>query len=423
VTSHFGWIDFAEDDRQQMLDILKLFALRDTRDELGIGTVRDAFANYFFPGTTTIQTRARYFLIVPWIYREAAHRGSLKGWSADRLAQEVDRLERSLIDVLGQSGETDGVVGGRSGRQVQRLPSSVYWPGLAALSIRRFAGSQSDLSRWLSRSFGREEDSINLRAAEMDTEAEEHPDVVWHGSLPPAPAELFSECTLALTPTEAEYLRERIRFSHPQSLFAAFFDADSRPLDQAFVWDHPLVHQLGPDLQQAVEDARRFSHLLHGAAYLYNLMLAERWRDLFHDEGKDDRVAEYEDALLKWSEEIGDEWGELRSWSASPEQLWSSPGLREWRPIPATRDFVNRWFAILADCGSPIDIIDKADVRPLIRGREYFLKHANRARLHNADALRRWSGAAGTSRLDFRWGTARTMVRDIWDGIEAGKES
>ena len=35
MTSRFGWIDFAQDDRQQMLDILKLFALRDTRDELG----------------------------------------------------------------------------------------------------------------------------------------------------------------------------------------------------------------------------------------------------------------------------------------------------------------------------------------------------------------------------------------------------
>lgn len=405
-----------------MLDILKLFALRDTRDELGIGTVRDAFANYFFPGTTTIQTRARYFLIVPWVYQSIARRGRAKQWTSSQVAEEVDCLERYIISALKRGGETDGVVGGRSGH-VERLPSSVYWPGLATLSIRRFAGSQSDLSRWLSHSFRYGEEAIQLRAAEMDAEAEEHPDAVWHGSLPPAPKELFvGGCTLALTATEAEYLRERIRFSHPQSLFAAFLDADSRPLDQAFAWDHPLVHQLGPDLQQAVEDARRFSLLLHGAAYLYNLMLAERWRDLFHD-GKDDRLAEYEDALLKWSEGIGDEWGELRSWCASPEQLWSSPGLREWRRVSATRAFVNRWFAILHDCGSPLDIIGRADVRHLIRDREYFLKHANRARLRNADALRRWSGAAGTSRMDFRWGTGRTMIRDIWDGINSGENA
>ena len=33
-------------------------------DEIGIGLIRDAFANYFFPGTSTVQTRAKYFLIV-----------------------------------------------------------------------------------------------------------------------------------------------------------------------------------------------------------------------------------------------------------------------------------------------------------------------------------------------------------------------
>nr|WP_288913835.1 DUF6361 family protein [uncultured Lachnoanaerobaculum sp.] len=28
---------------------------------MGIGIVRDAFANCFFPGTSTVQTRAKYF--------------------------------------------------------------------------------------------------------------------------------------------------------------------------------------------------------------------------------------------------------------------------------------------------------------------------------------------------------------------------
>ena len=41
----------------------------DTRDELGIGSVRDAFADMLFPGTSTIMTRARYFLLVPWTYQ------------------------------------------------------------------------------------------------------------------------------------------------------------------------------------------------------------------------------------------------------------------------------------------------------------------------------------------------------------------
>ena len=66
----FTWVDFAEEDRQKMLNVVHLFREQDTRDELGIGTIRDAFADYFFPGTSTIQMKARYMLFVTWIYRE-----------------------------------------------------------------------------------------------------------------------------------------------------------------------------------------------------------------------------------------------------------------------------------------------------------------------------------------------------------------
>jgi hypothetical protein len=31
--------------------------------------VRDAFSEMLFPGLSTVQTRARYFLLVPWAYR------------------------------------------------------------------------------------------------------------------------------------------------------------------------------------------------------------------------------------------------------------------------------------------------------------------------------------------------------------------
>ncbi len=68
MPSTFAWVDFAEEDQQKMLDVVHMFQEKDTRDELGIGIIRDAFADYFFPGTSTIQTRARYMLFVPWIY-------------------------------------------------------------------------------------------------------------------------------------------------------------------------------------------------------------------------------------------------------------------------------------------------------------------------------------------------------------------
>ncbi|HLV08618.1 MAG TPA: DUF6361 family protein [Halanaerobiales bacterium] len=70
MASHFGWVDFADENQKKMLDVVKMLRERNTRDELGIGTIRDAFSNFFFPGTSTIQTRARYMLFLPWIYRK-----------------------------------------------------------------------------------------------------------------------------------------------------------------------------------------------------------------------------------------------------------------------------------------------------------------------------------------------------------------
>ena len=39
-------------------------------DELGIGVIRDSFSDTLFPGISTIQTRAKYFLTIPRIFRD-----------------------------------------------------------------------------------------------------------------------------------------------------------------------------------------------------------------------------------------------------------------------------------------------------------------------------------------------------------------
>lgn len=65
MASHLSWVDFSDSDRRTMLNIISMFSGKETLDELGIGSVRDAFADRFFPGTSTIHTRARYMFFVP----------------------------------------------------------------------------------------------------------------------------------------------------------------------------------------------------------------------------------------------------------------------------------------------------------------------------------------------------------------------
>jgi hypothetical protein len=61
-------VDFDSDQKEKMAEVIRLFSEQGVRDELGFGTVRDVIADKLFPGTSTIQTRAKYFLFVPYIF-------------------------------------------------------------------------------------------------------------------------------------------------------------------------------------------------------------------------------------------------------------------------------------------------------------------------------------------------------------------
>jgi hypothetical protein len=86
MSSMFAWVDFAEDDRHKVADVIALFNEKDTRDELGLGSIRDTFADLLFPATSTIQTRAHHFLFVPWIYQKLERPRTPPTLSASRAA-------------------------------------------------------------------------------------------------------------------------------------------------------------------------------------------------------------------------------------------------------------------------------------------------------------------------------------------------
>src|SRR5690606_119318 len=129
------------------LDAVAVLHESDTRDELGLGVIRDRYADLLFPGTGTVQTRARYFLFVPWMYRSLEE----KGVNGQRVVARARKEEIGLRDALLESGETDGVIGKVAGAALKRLPSNVYWQGMGAWGIRQFPGSQDALHRHFGR--------------------------------------------------------------------------------------------------------------------------------------------------------------------------------------------------------------------------------------------------------------------------------
>jgi hypothetical protein len=221
--------------------------------------------------------------------------------------------------------------------------------------------------------------------------------------LPPAPQGFLASATLQLEKAEAEYLRERIIQSAPGSLFAFLADHLVDSSNIAFPWEHPLWPQMTATNHAELDHARNFSETMHGAALLYNLMLAEKKQD-------ETRVQEYKSLFSDWAELISTRFGELAAWSRS--QFWDlvlSTGARIGQRTP---DFINAWFG-LALRGGPELLCESTQARNLIAVRERSLK-GSLARLDNGQALNQWGGASSSGRFDYRWNRpVKAMLADL----------
>ncbi len=403
MTSFFTWLDYSERERRQMLDVISRFRERDTRDELGIGSVRDAFADLLFPGTSTIQTRARYFLFIPWMYRSLEN----KSISSEKIGQRARTEEITLILALLNSNDTAGVIGRDAKEKLQRLPSNIYWQGLGTWGIRLNYGSQAQYHRCL--------DSYYTlgRGQQRNDDGEPvggHQRLNWQPDLPPMPANFPRQASFALTHHEAEYLRERILLRIPDSLLA--FLAAQGQLTQGvdFPWTHPQYGDFPDHIHTQLTHARNFSETIYGAVLLYNLMLAEA----LHAE---DLIKDYRADLADWEEDMRKRAAVLRPWAADLTPFWQIAETARVRITFWTKRFITDWLTLATQLPPGAHLADQAAARDLIANRERQLKHAL-ARLDNPRALELWTGAAGVFRLDYRWGVTQTLVNDILRGLE-----
>ena len=403
--SQFVWLDYSEHERRKMLDVIDLFREHDTVDELGTGSVRDTFADLFFPGTSTIMTRARYFLIVPWIYQ----RLEKQRVGSDKIADRARRAEIDLIAVIDRSDDNEGNVGTLARTALKRLPSNIYWQGLGIWGIRMFPGSQAQYHRSLDRYYIQQARHA-ARGSERDIE---HDDLVvpnWHAGLIAPPSKFPGECSLSLSRDEAEYLGERIRLSTMSagSLLAELC-ARRQDSEQAdFVWDHPYIAALPPQLRELVDHARNFSELIHGGQLLYNLILAEQT-------AQKEYVSRYREGLADWAKLISNPARVFASWSC--DRFWELVRAANPRIKRRTRDFIDSWWDIVV-AGKPSAVHSDRTARVLIRERERHLKK-NLARIDNPRAQEQWQGASGAAQLDYRWGITQQLLDDIFTGLDS----
>lgn len=412
MQSSLGWVDFSSEHRDRVRTVIDLLATPGVVDELGIGIIRDAFSDYLFPGVSTIQTRPKYFLIVPRILKDyeampdkQRQRVSLREYLADEeMACRVDLATRyegeEGLGIIGVS------FGERTDRDVQRPPSSVYWNGLRTFGIVR---SKLSLPEYCRRHTGHRP-SLRMLLEETREEQGDDVDADDVGISPvirmPDHDQWREDLAITLTTDEAVFLRQQICATQPESLIGqillsevgteAFVALAERAAFADLVELLSELRLLDDRLLRVAYLANAFWQILRGAHVRYNLLLQRRF-------GSATQASKMQDSWLGWTEEMhAFDWS---SWDT--DHMWQLVAGHGSRVRPWTERFVNGWIAAASRGETDTQVHDDLVVQ------QEGANKRSRARLrpHNRDeALGEW---VGIQDLSYRLPQAWRLVTDI----------
>lgn len=395
-----GWIDFSKTDREKVLDVMHLLQEQGAVDELGIGIVRDAFANRLFPGTSTVQTRAKYFLIVPYVLKEAGD--GLYGDDVNKIIKKIDDEERNCGMILLETGR-DGVIGQLNlpDSWVVRTPSNIYWNGIKSfgifreqdLSIREYV-KESILLRSL-----KAKGNIGNRYEESSDSDQDDKDAgdisnVQFWDLPDIYKTNWRESLrMDLLPEEGEFLRNKILSAQGDTLLGYILKNHISVKDLgSFAEISEIVYSnVNDETRELLDLGNAFNNLVYLGRIRYNLILSD---------------GNNEEAVEEWNTYL--------------------PDVAAMAEVDLDRIFsvlkINnpRAKAFLKELKSAFIVGDYELADKIIIKREEALKGPSRAKLTHKEKYKNdeWIGGYW---LDYRFLSAKRIITDIYaaEGIDA----
>jgi len=402
-----GWIDFSHNDRDRVGSVLDLLTPEGMVDELGVGTIRDALANQIFPGISTIQTRAKYFFIVPYILYEY----QLLKPAQRRNKMPAKFLEDREYEIMWQLAkdynyeEGHGVIGitKRKPKRIVRRPSAIYWNGINTYQFLEARGLP--VNNFVNQAVSSTVDSL-LSVSQGDDGNSDDADADYENvfRIKISPKQNWTEnLTLDLMKDEAEFFQDRIISNAKNKLIAELLE--NKKLWEVFTAEDinymgfvkaAITIPMPPGIKSMLILAHDFSELMYGAHLAYNCQLQ---KDVFQKDP-------FEKDWKEWSENI--QTNMLDYDRFSPELLFGYALTTK----PPTIEFVKNWWQ-LAQTG----FTDSHKRDKLIEQQEAFAK-PNKARLRwkKTDDVKekKWIGLTW---FDYRFSQARNILGDIKKGL------
>ena len=219
----FGWVEISDAALRRLRRELEQKG-QGVVDEMGVLAIHAGYADYFFPGTSVLQTRPRYLFFVCWNFLWLAS----KRVPAGRLKKQKDECDLWLTSQLVAAGKRqlppgaarsnmDGIIGVRVfGEDPPRLPAQrvdfIYWTALRRWGFYKSSTAQERsrlLRRWRAAGIRRVGEGVD---ESQDDAIRDEPMAEF--LVPPAPTGWRSDESDALDfeleGSEARWLQERL---------------------------------------------------------------------------------------------------------------------------------------------------------------------------------------------------------------------
>lgn len=390
-----GFINFNTEEKKRVAKMMQLLQESEAIEELGIGRVRDHFSNTLFPGTSTLQHHAKYFVLLPSLYYNAAFK-SKRFQTLDEVNRYIKEAEiqitRQLAEKADGSFRTDvtGITGISTYKDaladyrkyVKYDPAYIYGSGLVRYGIIPDTGIERLIFE------------LNNKNQYKSDETEDASELSGDKQVIKTCGETYDflggrTMDMSLSEHEASFLKGCITEKCKETLLAFLIEnAEDIPKQREYFGMDDLLCGLSPDILNVYKKSVLFSKLIHLIDWRFNYTYYVSFDNADEAENCDEEYdllfAEYKDAIENRS-----------AYESLFDYIYSID--------PLLTEFCEK-------CYECIISNDKQQVDQLVKIRERTVKR-ERSKIGNS-AYREKGRGKPTPNI-FRWETVKTMVNEI----------
>lgn len=267
-----GYIHSSKEEQARAMQVLKMTSESVALDELGIGRIRDAFADRMFPGISTLQKHTKYFSLMPQVYRKATERRYNR---LSEVKSEIVRLERIMTKNL-YDGSTikwgitgSDTIGKGTGSYVKYDPAYIYNSGLQTFEILR-SPQVAELIYSASKAIHNTPKAQKSDDEDIADDALDKAGLFQFCSFPQIDYDFTKACSLDLTTADHDFISDHILKAKAcqGTLLRWLVDNPQTTLPERF--EHLRVCHLPKDLADLQDLAQRFADFIYMVHVRYN---------------------------------------------------------------------------------------------------------------------------------------------------------